>query len=141
RAGSGAWAQEAAMILRARRRALGVWRHSAVPPHPYRALRLTRTRRIRRLPRAAVLLIVLRLTPLAPAVGRRWRRLVPAARLTMAGLMLRGGPAGIVLLPGLLLLFSAPLVPAPPGRPAPGRTAPGVRRWRVNWRAVPPRLS
>ena len=32
----------------------------------------------------------------------------------MTGIMLRGGPAGVMLLPGLLLLFSAPLVAVRP---------------------------
>lgn len=33
---------------------------------------------------------------------------------TIVGVMLRGGAGGVVLLPGLLLLFSAPLMPASP---------------------------
>jgi hypothetical protein len=34
--------------------------------------------------------------------------------LTVVGIVLRSQPAGLVLLPGLLFLFSAPLVPAVP---------------------------
>ena len=59
-----------------------------------------------------MLLGVIGLTPLTRAVwARRWQLLAGSA-LTVAGVMLRGGQASIVLLPGLLLLLSAPLVPA-----------------------------
>ena len=102
------------MVLRVRRRNLVVWRRSAVPPGPAAAPRLTRARRIRRLLRTGALLTVVGLTPLARALAGRWRILLPGAVLTVTGIMLRGGPAGVVLLPGLLLLFSAPLVPARP---------------------------
>jgi hypothetical protein len=37
--------------------------------------------------------------------------------LTVVGVMLRNGAGGAVLLPGLLLLLSAPLVPASPKAP------------------------
>jgi len=39
---------------------------------------------------------------------------LPGVVLTVVGVMYRSDPAGVVLLPGLLLLFSAPLVPASP---------------------------
>jgi hypothetical protein len=45
------------------------------------------------------------------AVRVHWWPLLGVA-LTAAGVMLRGGPAGVILLPGLLFLLSAPLVPA-----------------------------
>ena len=50
--------------------------------------------------------------PLATAVRARWRMVLPGVVLTVVGVMYRGDPVGVVLLPGLLLLFSAPLVPA-----------------------------
>jgi hypothetical protein len=59
-----------------------------------------------------MLLGVVGLLPLARAVwARRWQLLAGSA-LTVSGIMLRGGQASIVMLPGLLLLLSAPLVPA-----------------------------
>ncbi|HEY8045623.1 MAG TPA: hypothetical protein VIF35_15240 [Streptosporangiaceae bacterium] len=50
--------------------------------------------------------------PLATGVRARWRMVLPGVVLTVAGVMYRRDPAGVVLLPGLLLLFSAPLFPA-----------------------------
>jgi hypothetical protein len=52
--------------------------------------------------------------PLATGVRARWRMVLPGVVLTVVGVMYRSDPAGVVLLPGLLLLFSAPLVPASP---------------------------
>ena len=101
-------------MFRSRRRALVVWRGSAVPRGPDAAPRFTRARRIRRSLRTGALLTVVGLTPLARALAGRWRILLPGAVLTVTGIFLRGGPVGVVLLPGLLLLFSAPLVPVRP---------------------------
>jgi hypothetical protein len=42
----------------------------------------------------------------------RGRLVLAGGVLTVAGIVLRSQPAGIVLLPGLLLIFSAPLIPA-----------------------------
>jgi hypothetical protein len=62
-----------------------------------------------------MLLTVLRLLPLARAVRGRWRPLLAGTVLTAAGVMLRGSTIGsVVLLPGLLLLLSAPLIPGAP---------------------------
>jgi hypothetical protein len=41
----------------------------------------------------------------------RWRLVLAGGVLTVIGIVLRSSPAGIVLLPGLLFLLSAPLVP------------------------------
>jgi len=59
-----------------------------------------------------VLLTILGLMPLATGVRARWRMVLPGVVLTVVGVLYRSDPAGVVLLPGLLLLFSAPLVPA-----------------------------
>ncbi len=103
------------MRLRPQRRTLVVWSQSR---DTYRALRVTRparTRRIRRWIRIGMLLTVLRLLPLARAVRARWRPLLAGTVLTAAGVMLRGSTVGsVVLLPGLLLLLSAPLMSGTP---------------------------
>jgi hypothetical protein len=102
------------MRMRPRRRNLVVWSQSAGSVCRYCAQRPTRAKRIRRWIRTGLLLGVIGLMPLARAVwGRRWQLLAGCA-LTVAGLMLRRGQASIVLLPGLLLLLSAPLIPASP---------------------------
>jgi hypothetical protein len=100
------------MRMRPRRRNLVVWRQSAGPTRSCAAPPRTRAKRIRRWIRTGVLLAVIGLMPLTLAVwARRWQLLAGSA-LTIAGVMLRGGQASIVLLPGLLLLLSAPIVPA-----------------------------
>jgi hypothetical protein len=103
------------MILRPHRRNLVVWNQSAGPVgrhDPPRSTAPSRTRRIRRFLRTGVLLTILGLMPLATGVRARWRMVLPGVVLTVVGVMYRSDPAGVVLLPGLLLLFSAPLVPA-----------------------------
>jgi hypothetical protein len=102
------------MRMRPRRRHLVVWRQSdgsaskCVAPPP------TRAKRLRWWIRTVVLLGVIGLMPLARAVwGRRWQ-LLTGSVLTGVGFMLRGSPASIVLLAGLLLLLSAPLMGASP---------------------------
>jgi hypothetical protein len=113
--------QEAAMRLRAQRRNLVVWSQSRGTYRPSRLTRPSRARRIRRWIRVGLLLAVLRLLPLARAVRGRWRPLLAGTVLTAAGVMLRGSTVGsVVLLPGLLLLLSAPLIP--------GRTPVGPAR-------------
>jgi hypothetical protein len=57
--------------------------------------------------------MVIGLMRLARAVGSRWRPLLAGGVLTVVGGMLRGA-WGVVFLPGLLFLLSAPLVPARP---------------------------
>jgi hypothetical protein len=113
----GAGLQEAAMRLRARRRNLVVWSPSVGPADRYGAPRLTRlsrTRRIHRFVRTGALLTVIGLMRLAGAVRPRWRPLLGGGVLTVVGLMLRSSPWGVILVPGLLLLFSVPLTPASP---------------------------
>jgi hypothetical protein len=52
--------------------------------------------------------------PLARAVRARWRPVLAGAVLTVVGVVWLDGPGGMVLLPGLWLLVSAPLNPASP---------------------------
>jgi hypothetical protein len=56
---------------------------------------------------------------LARAVRPRWGSLLAGSVLTVIGVMLGSSPGGTVLLPGVLLLLSAPLIPggSAPGRP------------------------
>jgi hypothetical protein len=106
------------MRLRAYRRDQVVWPPSAGPVHRYGApglARLPRNRRLRRWVRTGGLLAAIGLMGLARAVRPRWRPLVAGVVLTAAGLMLRNGAWSMILLPGLLLLLSAPLIPASPG--------------------------
>jgi hypothetical protein len=72
-----------------------------------------RPKRIRRRIRIGMLLTVVGLLPVARAVRARWP-LLAGVVLTVAGIMLRSSPAGIILLPGLLFLLSFPLLPATP---------------------------
>ncbi len=58
---------------------------------------------------------------LAHGVRPRWQLLLAGGVLTVVGIMLRSGAGGVVLLPGLLFLLSAPLIPAIPE---------ADRRWR-----------
>jgi hypothetical protein len=109
------------MGLRPRRRNLVVWSQSAGSANRCGAWRFTqptRGRRIRGWIRTGALLSVARLVPLACAVRARWRPLLAGTVLTVTGAMLRGGPGGVILLPGLMFLMSAPLMPA---RPRPNR--------------------
>jgi hypothetical protein len=108
--------QEAAMRLRSHRRSLVVWHLSAGPAGRYGAPRLTRlarTRPIRRWIRIGALLTVIGLMRLARVLPRRWP-LLAGGSLTVAGVLLRNGAGGVVLLPGLLLFLSAPLIPVSP---------------------------
>ena len=102
------------MRLRPHRRNLVVWSHSAPPPARYGGLRLTRTSRIPRWIRIGALLTVMGLVGLARGVRARWRPLLPGVVLTAAGAIMRSGPGGVLLLPGMLLLLYALLIPASP---------------------------
>ena len=44
----------------------------------------------------------------------RWLTLLAGGVLTVVGVMLRGGPGGVIVFPGLLLLLFAALIPASP---------------------------
>ena len=102
------------MRLRSHRRSLVVWHQSGGAAGPVGAPPNTRAKRIRRRIRIGVLLAVISLLPVARAVRARWRPLLAGVVLTVAGLVLRDSPAGVVLLPGLLFLLSAPLIPGTP---------------------------
>ena len=102
------------MRPRSHRRNLVVWSQTAGSAGRYGAPPFTRRRRIRRWIRTGALLTVVGLMPLARAVRARWRPLLAGAALTVAGVMWLDGPGGMVLLPGLWLLLTAPLNPASP---------------------------
>ena len=105
------------MRLRPHRRHLVVWSQSDGAYQAWRVTRPGRTRRLRRGIRIATLLTLCSLLPLARAVRARWRPLLAGVVLTVAGLLLRGSSTGsVVLLPGLVLLLSAPLLPGTPGQ-------------------------
>lgn len=98
------------MRLRAHRRNLVVWSTSVAPAGRYSALsltRITRARRIRRFIRTGLLLTVIGVRALRP----RWQ-LLAGVVLTVVGVTLRDSMWGAVLLPGLMFLLSAPLIPA-----------------------------
>jgi hypothetical protein len=110
------------MKLRPHRRNLVVWRQSArlagrcdLPPFP----RPRRTGQFRAAIRLLVLLpvaglIQLERTGLERSVLARWRPMLAGAVLTVAGVVLRGGAGGVVLLPGLMFLLYGPFMPASP---------------------------
>lgn len=102
------------MRLRAHRRNLVMWSPSAGPADTYRAPRLTRTRRIHGCVRICALLAIIGLMRLVRAVRPRWRPLLAGGVLTVAGVILRSSTWGAVLIPGLLFLFAALLIPAGP---------------------------
>jgi hypothetical protein len=98
--------------LRAQRRNVVVWRQSTGRDGAPRVTKPARPNRIRRWIRIGMLVTVLGLLPAARAVRARWRPLLAGAVLTVAGVIMRGNMAGsVVLLPGLLLLLTAPLLP------------------------------
>ena len=104
------------MRLRAHRRNLVRWIPSVGSADRYRTPRLTRlarTRRIHRWIHTGALLMIIGLMRLARAVRPRWRPLLAGGVLTMVGVV-AAVVWGLVLLPGLLFLVSAALVPARP---------------------------
>src|SRR6476659_6007676 len=102
------------MRLRSHRRNLVVWSQSAGSVGRYGTPPFTGRRPIRRWIRTGALLTVIRLMPLARAVRARWLPLLAGGVLTVVGVMWLDGPGGMVLLPGLWLLLTAPLNPASP---------------------------
>ena len=101
------------MRRRAHRRNLAVWSSSDRTGGSWLA-RPTRNRRVRRFIRTSALLAVLGLMRFAGGAWPRGRLVLAGVLLTVTGIVLRSQPAGVVLLPGLLLIFSAPLIPAVP---------------------------
>jgi len=104
------------MRLRAHRRNLVVWSPSVGSADRYgapRLARLARTRRIHWWIRTGALLMIIGLIRLARAVRPRWRPLLAGGVLTGFGVV-AAVLWGLVLLPGLLFLVSAALIPARP---------------------------
>ena len=101
------------MRLRAQRRNLVVRGPSAGPAVRDGTPGLTRARRIRRWIRIGALLMVIGLMRLIRAARPRWRPLLAGGVLTAAGAM-ASGAWGALLLPGILFLLFAPLIPATP---------------------------
>ena len=110
------------MRLRPHRRTRVVW-SSYRGPDRYGLPWFTQVprRRIRRRIRTGALLTVIGLMRLARAVLADWR-LMAGGVLTAVGVMLRSGPVGVVMIPGLLLLVVALLAP-PSAKPARTRRA------------------
>lgn len=103
------------MRLRPRRRNLVVWSSSAGPAGALGGpmfMQPTRSGRTRRWIRIGALLIVIGLMRLGRVVRPRWGNLLAGGVLTVIGVVLGSSPGGTVLLPGLLLLLSSPLIPA-----------------------------
>jgi len=106
------------MTLRPRRRNLVVWSQSAGPAGRYPTLRLTRPGRLRRWFRIGTLLALVGLMRLHP----RWKAVLAGTVLSTVGIVLHGSSVGsLVLLPGLLFLLTAPLIPAGVPRGGPQR--------------------
>ena len=104
------------MGLRPHRRNLVVWSQSDRAYRASRATRPARFWRLRRRIRIVFLLTAVSLLPLARAVRARWRPLLAGTALTVTGVVMRDSATDLlVLLPGLLLLLSAPLLPGPTG--------------------------
>jgi hypothetical protein len=105
------------MRLRSRRRDVVVWIQSVGSAGGYSSVKFTRLgryQRIRKCIRLGALLTAIGLERLIRAVRARWRPLLAGGVLTVAGVMLRGGAGGVVLIPGLLFLVYAPLMEAGP---------------------------
>jgi len=112
------------MRLRPHRGNLVVWRASRCPDERDRGLwftRPSRSVRTRRRMRTGVLFAVLGVMRLAAVARPRWRPLLAGVVLTAAGIVLRDGAAGIVMIPGMMFLLSALLVPADPVAAGPRR--------------------
>ena len=104
------------MGLRPHRRNLVVWSQSDRAYRASRATRPARFWRLRRRIRIVFLFTVVGLLPLARAARARWGVLLAGTALTVTGVVMRDSATDLlVLLPGLLLLLSAPLLPGTTG--------------------------
>ena len=104
------------MMLRPHRRNLVIWSSSADLADRYGGLRFTglaRPRPIRWCIRNGALLVVIGMVRLARAVRPRWLPLLAGGVLTVVGVILRSGPGGVALLPGLLFLVLGLLISLP----------------------------
>ena len=102
------------MRLRPQRRNVVVWSQSAGSPGRSGDQPITRARRFRGRARIGVLLTVVGLLHLARGVRARWRPVLAGVMLTATGLTLRAGTGGVILLPGVMLLLAAPIMPGAP---------------------------
>jgi hypothetical protein len=112
------------MRPRPHRRNLVIWSASACRAERGRGLWFTgpaRSRRIRRRMRTLALLAAIGVIRLGAAARLRWRPLLAGTVLTAAGVVLRSGAAGMVMIPGMLFLVSALLVPVDPAAAGPRR--------------------
>jgi len=98
------------MTLRPRRN-LVLWSQIKGAPRRYRTEPVARGRRTRTWICRGGLLILIGLMALSRFVLARWRLILAGAVLTVAGAVLGGGPGSPFLLPGLMLLLSAPMLP------------------------------
>jgi len=94
------------MGLRRHRRTV-VWSSSPGRPGGLGFTWAPRSVRIRWCLRTGGLLAAIGLLRVAAAVLPRWRLLLTGVVLTAAGLILRHGPASVVMLPGMLFLVAA----------------------------------
>jgi len=104
------------MRLRARRRTLVTWTHSADPPDWYRApmrTQVARTGRVRRGMRLGMLLAVMGMVRIAGGIRPRWCPLLVGTVLTVAGVMLRGGWS-VLFLAGVWAFLYSVLIPEGP---------------------------
>jgi hypothetical protein len=101
------------MGLRPYRRNLAMWNLHVGPVGRYGLTRPPLSKRIRRRVHIGVLLTIIGLMRIARAVRADWRPLAGAV-LTVVGVVFRSGAAGVLLMPGLLLLVVTLLSPASP---------------------------
>ena len=104
------------MTFMARRRNIVVWRTSISPAGRHGGLGLERAapaKPIRRRVRIGAMLALIGLLRLTRILRARWY-MSAGIVLTVAGVIMRGSGWNFVLLPGLLLLLSTPLIPASP---------------------------
>ena len=90
-----------------RHRQIVVWSSSPGRPGALGFTWAPRSARIRWCFRTGGLLAAIGLLRVAAAVLPRWRLLLTGVVLTAAGLILRHGPASVVMLPGMLFLVAA----------------------------------